>query len=611
MKKNCLYILLGTLLISCSDKTEQKNDTTLFTNCFLQYDNNKNGETDSLIACLHKTDSLNEKIKDERLSWLSEHIKGSMFSRLTEYDKSIYYFKNAQLAIHQAKKYDTLIAKSEIGIALVYKNLAKYPEAIQSNLKALSIFEKYKSNLAINKAKTNIANIYVLKGELSEAKQNLKQIISNEYSENTAIPLHALANLYGESGKLDSALMIDDKMISFLNNTQNKLLLSPFYNNKALCYLMKGETDSSFYYLSKSFCIDSLRGDKKNMGVNLVSIGDVYAEQGNRDRALNYYNKAYTIFKTYNIKRELQTYYNQLNAFYKHENNFKMAMLYKDSAHTLANEIDNLTLNSKIELLKIEYDTQKKDTLIDTQSQKIRAQQVIVLMSFLFLLLVVLTTYFIYKNKKAKQKYSQQELLNDTAFETEQTERARIARDLHDSVGQKLSVVKMQLSMKDADVNSSCKLLDEAIQDVRNVSHNLMPADLSKGLINALENMCDQINFSSTSLKIHLNKTEAINHLNLDKQHTLLIYRMVQELVNNAIKYAQAQNIHINMDCEKNQLKLNLIDDGIGFDINSLEKKYGLGIKSIKERVQQLIGTIQLSSNIGKGTEFNISIPYE
>jgi signal transduction histidine kinase len=83
----------------------------------------------------------------------------------------------------------------------------------------------------------------------------------------------------------------------------------------------------------------------------------------------------------------------------------------------------------------------------------------------------------------------------------------------------------------------------------------------------------------------------------------------VQELVNNAIKYAQAQNIHINMDCEKNQLKLNLTDDGVGFDINTLKNKEGIGIKNIKERVQQLVGDIQLTSSNGKGTQFNISIP--
>ena len=84
---------------------------------------------------------------------------------------------------------------------------------------------------------------------------------------------------------------------------------------------------------------------------------------------------------------------------------------------------------------------------------------------------------------------------------------------------------------------------------------------------------------------------------------------MVQELVNNAIKYSQAQNIHINMDYVKNHLNLNLTDDGIGFDIATIEQKEGIGIKNIKVRVHQLIGNISFTSKIGEGTQFNISIP--
>ena len=163
--------------------------------------------------------------------------------------------------------------------------------------------------------------------------------------------------------------------------------------------------------------------------------------------------------------------------------------------------------------------------------------------------------------------------------------------------------------MKNANTQSASKLLDEAIQDVRNVSHNLMPTDMSKGLFVAIENMSELMNLSSNTLKVHLNITDAARLLVINKQQSILIYRMIQELLNNAIKYAKAKNIHINMDCKKNQLTLNLTDDGVGFDINSIENKNGLGIKSIKERVQQMIGNVQLISKDGKGTQYQISIP--
>jgi two-component system NarL family sensor kinase len=163
--------------------------------------------------------------------------------------------------------------------------------------------------------------------------------------------------------------------------------------------------------------------------------------------------------------------------------------------------------------------------------------------------------------------------------------------------------------MKNADTQSAINLLDEAIQDVRNVSHNLMPADLSKGLITAIENMSEQMNLPSNTLQVHLHITNNARLLVINKQQSMLIYRIIQELLNNAIKYAQAKNIHINMDCEKNQLKLILTDDGVGFDLDSIIKNGGLGIKNIKERVHYMIGDLQFDSKIGQGTQYQISIP--
>lgn len=596
-------------LTGCTQKSENSNHSEAFTDCYLRFDNNKNGSTDSLLTCLRITDSLNSSISDERLKWLSDHIKGSLYLRFTDYDRSIFYFKAAQNSILQTQKYDSLLAKSEIAIALAYKNLAKYPEAIQSNLNALTIFEKYKSVSSINKAKTNIANIYLLKGEFNEAKRNLKQVINNNYTEETAIPLHALANLYGELGEIDSAILIDNKMISILRHSPNIQAVSPFYNNKALCYLSAGKLDSSYDYLNRSFELDSLKGDNKNMGVNLISMGDVYSQMGDVNKAMTYYNRAYSIFKTYQIKRELRSYYQQMSAIYKQKNDLKPALSYKDSAYTLGKEIDNLSLNSKIELLKIEYETQKKDTLITNQTQKLRTQQFLFFISVLVLLLLILLIYFFFKTKQAKQKYIQQQLINETAFETEQAERERIARDLHDSIGQKLSVVKMQLSMQKADVEVASNLVDETIQDIRSVSHNLLPIDLKKGLTIALEELVYQINFTSASTKIEMTITSEFKALALSQQTTLYIYRIVQEIINNSLKYAQAKNIHINMDYKKNQILLLLSDDGIGFNMNDAIKSEGIGLKNIKNRVEQLKGTIEIGSSQNKGTIFTIRIP--
>ena len=180
---------------------------------------------------------------------MSNHIKGNLFSRISEYKASRKHYQKAQEAIKSMPNLDTLLAKSEIGIAQTFKNTGNYPEAIQSNLKALATFEKYNLITAANKAKASIANIYMLKGDFNEAKKNLKNIVKNNFIAENAIPFHSLANVHGELGEIDSALFIDNTMIMNLSNNKYKFLLSPFYNNKALCFLALKKTDSALIYL--------------------------------------------------------------------------------------------------------------------------------------------------------------------------------------------------------------------------------------------------------------------------------------------------------------------------------------------------------------------------
>lgn len=607
---NIIVVIL--FLISCSKKQNLINKSDFeekYFSYYNMYERNRNGELDSVKACLIKVDSLHEIKSMPELKWLSNHIKGNLSLRVTDYDKAVGYFEKAKACVKTYKNLDTLIAKSDIGISQTYKITGNYLEAIKCDLKALSIFEKYNTTSSINKAKASIANLYFLKGDIELAKKNLKSIVQNNYSIENAIPYHTLANVYGELGEIDSALYIDNKMISSLTKNKYKLLLSPFFNNKALCYLSLKKSDSALYYFRKSFEIDSINKNQKNMGVNLLSIADIYSEKGNTQLAFTNYQKACGIFKKHHIKRELKGYYEQISNYYIINNNYKNAMLYKDSAHLIAQEIDNLSLNTKIELLQIEHETQKKDHLIEQQNQKIYKQQNIVILVFLFIIIGLTIFYFVYKHKQNKLALKQVQDLNQVVLETELQERERIARDLHDSVGQKLSVVKMQLSVNNSNTNATSHILDDAIQDVRNISHNLMPSDLSKGLIEAIESMCEQINYSNKTLSVHFNISLNNTELNLNNYYSLLIYRIVQEILNNAVKYAQAKNIHINIDCSANDLHLNLSDDGVGFNIEDEKNKNGIGMKNIRTRVNHLKGDVKINSSSTTGTHFKIKIP--
>jgi signal transduction histidine kinase len=227
----------------------------------------------------------------------------------------------------------------------------------------------------------------------------------------------------------------------------------------------------------------------------------------------------------------------------------------------------------------------------------------------------------LYNRYKIKQKalleveiFRQQEIAAQSLFDGEQKERVRIARDLHDSIGQMLSVVKMNISsMDDIEVenslsNNTASLVDKTIEEVRHISHNLIPEELNFGLFNALESLCEKIN-NSKKTQATLRVPDSIKHYVFEKQNELSIYRIVQEVLNNMVKHAEANHININILQNEKQLLIQIKDDGKGFNTKNINEGKGLGWKNIQARVKMLNGKLEITSEKLTGTEIEISIP--
>jgi two-component system, NarL family, sensor kinase len=543
---------------------------------------------------------------------------GVGFDIIAKYDSSLYYynkglinFKNLNNASLKASIYNNL--------GLTYWNLSEYKKAIESYYKALEIFKKTNDTKGLAKTYNNLGLLYDDMLEAKTAIVNYKEAIKNYTLLNDTNGLSVayvnLGSTYNDLENRNEAEFYYRKslVLKSVNDYYGKSIV---LLNWAQVKNSIHQTDSAILFIKKAILFKNKINDINGLIAAYNVLSNTYNELKQYSNSVGAAKNALLLNKEVKSKKRLVRTYGLLKRAYLYSNEPDSAMRYNNLEYELKDSIFSENLSESIANEKIKYETLEVENenlvlKLKTEKQSFTLKTIWIALGFAIISIIIFLFFYLRfkKNKNIIKEQQQQNKINQVVFDTEQQERERIARDLHDSVGQKLSVVKMQLSMKNADVITSSNLLDEAIQDVRNVSHNLMPADLSKGLLNALENMQEQINFSSTTLKLHLNITANAQALTIDKQHSLLIYRMVQELVNNAIKYAQAQNIHINMDCEKNQIKLNLTDDGVGFDINALEKKDGLGIRSIKERVQQLIGNLQLTSSIGKGTQFNISIP--
>jgi signal transduction histidine kinase len=220
------------------------------------------------------------------------------------------------------------------------------------------------------------------------------------------------------------------------------------------------------------------------------------------------------------------------------------------------------------------------------------------------------------KRKYAEALVKEQQKGIDAVIVAEENERKRIAKDLHDGIGQQLSGLKLfysklrpHIERTESQLSNELEkfeeVLDSACTDVRSISHQMMPKVLlEKGLVEALEEM---LNKSLGLGSIHYN----FEHFNLQKRYNerieISIYRICQELTNNIIKHSNASEVSVQLYENKNFLILHIEDNGVGFD--SKNAKDGIGQLNMSSRINTLNGKFSIDSKPGRGTSATIKIP--
>ncbi|WP_128544904.1 sensor histidine kinase [Larkinella soli] len=237
--------------------------------------------------------------------------------------------------------------------------------------------------------------------------------------------------------------------------------------------------------------------------------------------------------------------------------------------------------------------------------------------------IIVFVAY--YQQKQIRQQLALKELqekyrkeLMAATLQAQEHERRRIAQDLHDEIGTMLSVTKLSLNQLGRTVEhndpgstmlvqKTRSLLDETISNVRRISRDLVPTTLERfGLVSALEELAEKA--SHGEVHVELSCSEKIPvlapHLNLT------LYRIAQELTNNAIKHANASNIVIDLHCRPGEVLLSVVDDGHGFDLDEIlkDKRRGLGLRNIESRLSVIDGHVTFDVARGRGSRIIIQV---
>lgn len=490
-----------------------------------------------------------------------------------------YFFQSLRTAEKTGNKH--IIAGAYNNIAATYMETENYPVATEYAQKAIAAHKELNDVIGLANSYNSMATIYYM-----EEKDSLSLHYSHE--------------------SLAQRLIAKD----------SSGLFAGYKNLGAILFEMKdtakgiGYIEQSLQFLNKKDSARWLSG--------YLTLGQAYIFSGNLNKGKAYLDSCRLYTSPSSSYEKLEDYYYTLYKYNQKKGNLQQALVDFEFYANYRDSVISTTKNEQLSELNIKYEAEKKQKLIEQQKFEIARKNSWLWISGTGLLLLCIVAWLIYKNiqyrqqkKNEQEKIRQQEVAARALFEGEQNERIRIARDLHDGVGQMLSLVKMNLSTMDTDnpmLQKTIALTDKTIGEVRNVSHNLIPEELNFGLYKALNNLVEKVNASgNTKMEIYI--PEQLLSQRFEKQNELSIYRIVQEVVNNMIKHAEASLITLSILPVNDQIIISVKDNGRGLSVEDIEKSKGIGWKNINARVHMLDGKISVQSEKLSGTQIEITLP--
>ncbi|GAB2823487.1 tetratricopeptide repeat-containing sensor histidine kinase [Ferruginibacter profundus] len=536
----------------------------------------------------------------------------------------------SQLALDQSKKINFKAgeARSVTNLGAIESVKGNYAAAVKYYFDAMNIWEALANKRGVMFTKNNIGEVY---GNLRKSDLQLQYLTEalaiateNNFKDGEALAKQNLSIYYSSKNDFKKAFTSQlDAVLLF--EQQNKLSEAALgYSNAGAYQFLSGHTDSALIYYFKAKDIGEKLKDVRVLSMSYANIAEAYENQNKIPEAIETYNKCIALSKPEKLKEQLLFCYGQLAGIYQKKEDYPEAIQFLKLQASVKDSILNITSAKQINELQEKYETEKKEHTIQQQQFEITKKNYWLAGGIVFFLLTVLLGISFYRSNKLKQAKKlqaeimhQQDLATRAIIQAEENERKRIASDLHDGIGQTMSAAKMNLSSIESrlDFNNAedkvafekiVNLVDESCKEVRNVSHNMMPnALLKSGLSSAVKEFIDKID--SRVLKVNL-YSEGLNE-RLDSNVETVLYRVIQECVNNVIKHSGANELDISLIKDADGIAATIEDNGKGFAEAANLRSEGIGLKNIKTRIEYLKGTVDFDSAPGKGTLVAIHVP--
>ncbi|QOD60178.1 sensor histidine kinase [Polaribacter haliotis] len=503
-----------------------------------------------------------------------------------------YFFKSLQLEEELNNELNKANPLSNIG--LIYQEMFLTDKALEYHFKALKIREKYNDETKIGLSLNNIAVCYKIMKQYEKAIIYLKKSLEISVKTNDFI----------------NQISINDNLGNIYNINKNYELAIKHYLASI------NISDKKQYKESKKISSYS----------NLVAL---YNKINLPKKALFYSDLAFKILKKHpeDIYLASDLHFHSAESFFR-IGNYKKGNFLAEKNIRLKDSLFSLNNAKEIANLETKYQTIKKEKEIAIQKEQLLEQELAIKNRNLYaillasaLLILGIIFFAVYKRNQLKKKQLQKEIDLKDALATIKTQnrlqeqRLRISRDLHDNIGSQLTFIISSVdNLKYVSKNANEKLKDklagissfttETIYELRDTiwamnKSEITIEDLHTRILSFVEKAKIATENVEFTVNYTINKNEAFSSL-----EGMNIFRVVQEAVNNSIKYAEASKIEIKIDKKENQFLISVIDNGIGFDINSVE--LGNGLSNMEKRMSEIGGKLKIISIIEKGTEIKI-----
>lgn len=382
----------------------------------------------------------------------------------------------------------------------------------------------------------------------------------------------------------------------------------------------KGNRKKALEHFRTSTDIRSKIGDYQGKLENYMALGDFHLSDGFLRNAIPWYQKAATESLPFGYPDLARKSLDSLSSIYKSLGEFETSLSYKVQAENLEDSLFNIERSKVISQLQTQYETERKEKQIVLQNAQISEQEAeiqrnrMLLFSSVFALVLLVIIALLWRSKVRKRqqmKLQEAELKAkeaeiNVAISSQERERARYARDLHDGFGQMISILNMNLkTLEDGSkpnerqqvFEASEKVIEEMYGELKNICFDLMPQTLIKnGLQSALGEFSGRINQAG---KIHVE----LNVFGLEKRlaelEEISLYRISQEWVNNILKYSDADKITLQITKDDEEITLLIEDNGMGFDKKLLTTGKGNGWKNLNTRANLIKGELELETTEG------------